>query len=63
MKIKVEKCEFVKSEIKLLSHRISAEGTIPNPSKVATIEVLEWPITILKLRGFLEVIGFFKKYI
>jgi len=41
LKIKVEKCEFVKSKIKLLGHRISAEGTIPDPGKVTAIEALE----------------------
>jgi len=41
LKIKVEKYEFAKSEIKLLGYRISAEGTIPNPDKVITIEALE----------------------
>src|SRR6266540_3171587 len=41
LKIKVEKCEFAKSEIKLLGYRISAEGTIPDPDKVAAIEALE----------------------
>ncbi len=63
LKIKVEKCEFAKSEIKLLGHQISAEGTIPDPGKVTAIEALERPITISKLRGFLGVIGFFRKYI
>jgi len=41
LKIKVKKCEFAKSEIKLLEHRISAEGTVPDPSKVAAIEALK----------------------
>src|SRR6266540_4756290 len=41
LKIKVEKCEFAKSEIKLLGHRISAEGIIPNLDKVIAIEALE----------------------
>ncbi len=63
LKIKVEKCEFVKSEIKLLGHRISAEGTIPDPGKVAAIKAIEWLNTIFKLKEFLEVISFFKKYI
>ncbi len=63
LKIKVEKCEFAKSEIKLLEHRISAEGTIPDPGKVIAIEALERPTTISKLRGFLEAVGFFRKYV
>ncbi len=41
LKIKVEKCEFAKSEIKLLEYQISAEETIPNLGKVTVIEVLE----------------------
>src|SRR6266540_3636299 len=41
LKIKVEKYEFVKLEIKLLGHRISVEGIIPDPDKVTAIEALE----------------------
>ena len=61
LKINVEKCEFAKSEIKLLGHRISAEGTISNPGKVTAIEALERSTTISKLREFLEAVGFFRK--
>ncbi len=63
LKIKIEKCEFAKSEIKLLGHRISEQGTISDPGKVAAIEALERPTTISKLRGFLGAVGFFRKYI
>ena len=63
LKIKIEKCEFAKFEIKLLGHWISAEGMIPNLGKVTAIEALEWLTTISKLRGFLEAVGFFRKYI
>ncbi len=63
LKIKVEKCEFIKSKIKLLGYRILAEGMIFDSGKVTVIEALEWPTIILKLRGFLETIGFFRKYI
>ncbi len=41
LKIKVEKCEFAKSEIKLLGNQISEQGTIPDSGKVAAIEALE----------------------
>ncbi len=36
---------------------------IPDPGKVAAIKALEWSTTILKLKGFLETVGFFRKYI
>ncbi len=41
LKIKVEKCEFAKSKIKLLGHQISEKGTISDPGKVTAIEALE----------------------
>jgi len=47
----------------LLGYQISAEGIISDPGKVIAIKVLERPITISKLRGFLEIIDFFRKYI
>ncbi len=59
----MEKCEFAKSEIKLLGYQILAKGMIPNLGKVAAIEALEWPTTISKLRGFLRAVDFFRKYI
>ena len=59
----MKKYEFTKPEIKLLGYQILAEGIIPDLSKVVAIEALEWPTTISKLRGFLEAVGFFRKYI
>ncbi len=63
LKIKVEKYKFAKPEIKLLNYRISVEGIILDLGKVAAIKILERSITISKLKGFLGVVGFFRKYI
>ncbi len=46
-----------------MGYWISTEGTIPDPGKVTAIEALKWLTTIFKLRGFLGVVGFFRKYI
>jgi len=40
LKIKVEKCEFAKPEIKLLGYRISVVEMIPDSGKVTVIEAL-----------------------
>jgi len=55
----VKKCEFAKPEIKLLGYQILAEGIILDSGKVIAIKILERPTTILKLREFLGVVGFF----
>ncbi len=59
----MKKCEFAKSEIKLLDYQILAKKMIPNLGKVVAIEALERLTTISKYREFLEIIGFFRKYI
>ena len=59
LKIKIKKCKFTKSEIKLLGHWISAKGTILDLDKVTVIKVLEWSITILELREFLKTVLYY----
>src|SRR6266540_3156136 len=63
LKLKLEKCEFAKREIKVLGHRVDAEGTKPDPGKVEAILKQPRPTTIIGVRAFLEAAGFFKKYI
>ncbi len=36
---------------------------ISDLNKVAAIKILKWPITISKLKEFLKVVDFFRKYI
>ena len=63
LKLKLKKCEFAKREIKVLGHRVDAEGTRPDPGKVEAILKQPRPTTIIGVRAFLEAAGFFKKYI
>jgi len=59
----VKKCKFAKSKIKLLGYQISAKETIPDLDKIIVIETLERLIIVFKLREFLGVVSFFRKYI
>ncbi len=59
----MKKCKFIKPKIKLLSYQISIKGTISDPEKMTAIKALEKLTIIFKLRKFLGIIGFFRKYI
>ncbi len=59
----MKKCKFAKSKIKLLGYQISAKETIPDLDKIIVIETLERLIIVFKLREFLGVVSFFRKYI
>ncbi len=63
LKLKLEKCEFAKREIKVLEHRVDVKGTRPNFGKVEAILKQLRPTTITGVRAFLGAADFFKKYI
>ena len=46
LKLKLEKCEFAKREIKVLGHQVNAKGTRPDSDKVEAILKQLRPTTI-----------------
>ena len=58
-----KKCEWGRSSILYLGHIASGEGLRMNPAKVEAI--LKWPscTTISKVRGFLNVAGYYRQFI
>lgn len=60
---KKSKCFFGKKEIEYLGHLISKEGIKVDLGKVKVIQ--EWPIpkNITKLRGFLGLIGYYRRFV
>lgn len=60
---KRSECTFVTSRVEYLGHYISAEGVSTDPSKSKA--VLEWPLrqNIKQLRGFLGLIGYYRRFI
>lgn len=57
------KCEFGKSEVVFLGHRINSAGVSPSPSKVAAISDFPLPDTMRKLRQFLGMVNFFRRFL
>lgn len=63
MKIQLDKCEFLRKEVAFLGHIITPDGVRPNPDKIKVIR--EWPLpkSEKELRGFLGVLGYYRKFI
>ena len=57
------KCEFGKDEIDFLGHRISAAGISPLPEKTEAINNFPVPDTMRKLRQFLGMVNFYRRFI
>ena len=57
------KCELKKSEINFLGHYINSAGISPFLSKVEAIENFPVPDTMRKLRQFLGMINFYRRFL
>ena len=62
-KISLEKCEFNRSEINFLGHRVTPDGIQPTVSKIGELEQYPAPNDSKSLRRFLGMVGFYRKLI
>ncbi|XP_043112873.1 uncharacterized protein LOC122357538 [Puntigrus tetrazona] len=63
LKVKVEKCHFLQSEVKFLGHVVSAQGVSTDPDKVSAVR--QWPVphTLKELRSFLGFCSYYRRFI
>ena len=58
-----KKCQFMKTEIHYLGHMLSKSGIKPAPSNIDTINNFPVPNTMRRLRRFVGMANFFRKFI
>eukprot|EP00833_Pecoramyces_ruminatium_P004031 jgi/Orpsp1_1/1178063/evm.model.c7180000063880.1 len=63
LKINIEKCSFMQSEVEVLGHKVSAEGLSPLDNKVQVIKEWKPPTNVHELRSFLGAIGYYREFI
>ena len=63
LKAKLSKCTFGQPSVEYLGHIISGQGVSTDPSKIK--DIVEWktPKTLKKLRGFLGLTGYYRRFI
>ncbi|KAG8067900.1 hypothetical protein GUJ93_ZPchr0005g15565 [Zizania palustris] len=62
-KVKLSKCSFGQSSLSYLGYTISSDGVSTDPSKVQAIVDWPRPETVKKLRGFLGLAGYYRKFV
>ncbi|XP_016205988.1 uncharacterized protein LOC107646310 [Arachis ipaensis] len=60
---KFSKCEFWKSEVKFLGHVVSKQGIAVDPAKVEAVMNWERPTSVTKIRSFLGLVGYYRRFI
>ncbi|KAL1123468.1 hypothetical protein AAG570_002548 [Ranatra chinensis] len=63
MKIQLDKCEFLRKQVNYLGHRVTADGIKPNTDKIKAITEYTIPKTPKQLKGFLGLLGYYRKFI
>ena len=63
LRLKMEKCNFLKVHIQYLGHLISREGIEPLPEKLESIKQMPAPTTPKEVKQFLGLIGYYRKFV
>ena len=63
LKAKFSKCHFWREEVRFLGHVVSKEGLAMDPAKVVAVQDWKVPQNATKVRSFLGLAGFTRKFI
>ena len=63
LKLKKEKCNFLKAHIQYLGHFISGKGIEPVPEKLESIKKMPAPTTPKEIKQFLGLVGYYRKFV
>jgi len=60
---KLSKCEFWMEEVQFLGHVISAHGIVVDSAKVEVVVKWESPTSATKIRSFVGLVGYYRRFI
>ena len=60
---KFSKCEFWLTKVRFLGHMVSALEVSVDPKKVEAVMSWERPKSVFEIRSFLELVGYYKRFI
>ena len=63
MYAKFSKCEFLLIEVRFFGHVVSASGMSVDQEKVEAVMSWERPKSVFKIRSFLGLAGYYKRFI
>jgi len=62
LKLQLDKCEFLKTEVTYLGHVISKDRVKPDPKKLEVVRQFPRPKTPKNIKQFLGLAGYYRKF-
>ena len=63
LKLKPEKCEFLRKEVSYLGHVISENGVLLDKTKIKVIQEFSHPQTVKELKRFVGLMSYYRRFI
>ena len=63
LRLKMEKCNFLKANLQYLGHIISGKGIEPVPEKLESIKEMPAPTSPKEVKQFLGLVGYYRKFV
>ena len=63
LKLQIDKCEFLKTEVNYLGHVLSEKGLSPDPKKIEAVRKFPQPKNVKNVRQFLGLAGYYRRFI
>ena len=63
MRVNLQKCKFMHSELIYLGHLVTRDGVNPDPEKIKSISEYQRPVNVKEVRAFLGLTGYYRRFI
>ena len=63
LKLKLEKCDFFKSQVFYLGHLLKGSGIQPMPDKIEALKAMPPPKTVKEVQAFMGTTGYYRKFV
>ena len=63
LKLRLDKCKLLQTEVKFLGHVVDGRGVRPDPDKIAAVQDWRTPTTVREVRAFLGLAGYYRRFV